>query len=1254
MSAELCATHLNSLDATAFEEWLRVYFQETYGLPLPPQRYGRSGQRQEGVDLMFRNSQGEWVGVQAKAYKRTSLTRAKLDTEIASAHEFEPPLTHYVVCTLNDRNAALQAHARGATIHGQTNVSVLALQDLAEEASRRQSLMEDLLNRAEAGYLAAVRHVLQPSLTPALAVATSDPSFVDDQILRAIGAWTEAGNPQRALADLAAYTGSADRSQRLLVEVRARFALGELEAVVQVARDEGLQPQPNATLLAYGAHAAALLGDHGHADAWLAQALAIAPAQQAPQVVGAYLRVHAQRDDSNFDALERFATSRLGDALPVALALADTAFQLGDFDAALSWYERARARQAHWPPGARGNELGARIWNMIRSRDDGNAVDVPLRDCAGELMSMLTDPSLQAAGLRLPLLINLGHARHVLGDFQAATEAWDEALDFQEAPPSLWLHRCVLSAVEGIPLPSEDLIRRWATTHMALLVLASACTMLGHTERAAALIDTVLADTAASPNDRVLAHIERIRLESFGQDDRVTPAQVATMLEQVDLEQPSLPLFAWLVGNFGAAGAEQGAAVRAAVIALATNLPVDPKHRMALVEDLLRSQLDEVAIAWLPDIEREAWADRAQVTQLSGAVALLRIYTLTLRFDDVRRLVDQLSVQFPQDPHVAAHCAHALHSAGDRLGAYEVLTAAIRRGIQDGDVIGTWARLAVMLKRRREAHRLLRDLQLAPRHPKEYGELLQARALLGLQGEAGLKITSATQVTPDNVGAVFTSGLLHRTSKPTRAAYGRVVHLRIAQGDAVRLDEHVLLLDEPGDGLSGVRELTKASYPWIAELVGARVGEIRTLTGAPFTGQNATIVDVVAADRWSVMQAAQLIPLLPPAATGVEAISADVGVLQDRLSQQVNSSRRAREDVLSKASDGGSAISLIAPVMNSSPRALLRSCLPWRPTGHPGSTEEIRVDDQALVDCARLVLDPVTLLLMVDINADGLLTALPAKPVMTPQAAWQLFDWWYELERHHRGTAAHVTASAEGKLIVLPVTAERRRETLAFWQRVLNAVIQHIELVQPPPVTNTELQQCVRVLGTPVISGMAVAAAHGWAYVTEESMLRAVAIHVAHAQVGSLHRLLVIGATRGWWRPAQALAYLSTLIRHGWTWISFPVSMLRTALRLPTAERGPIIELLLRQMKRAEPTVAIRTLFALLRDLDKNVYPGVDASRLRKLIGDCLPAGISREQRLALSQQYARLHTGRLHRASRRCIERWANRPVRGQSTEAQ
>ncbi|WP_199100752.1 hypothetical protein, partial [Dyella sp. ASV21] len=740
----------------------------------------------------------------------------------------------------------------------------------------------------------------------------------------------------------------------------------------------------------------------------------------------------------------------------------------------------------------------------------------------------------------------------------------------------------------------------------------------------------------------ILAHVERIRVASAGHDSRVTPAHVDTMLGLVNREEPSLPLFAWLVGNFAAAGPEQGEAVRRAVTELAPLLPIDGTQRLALAEDLVRADLDEAAIGWLPDIEQEAWPERGPVAQPTGALVLLRIFSKTFRWADARQLADQLQVQFPDDAHILLHCAQAFRRAGDRMGAYHLLTAAVSRGVHDGSLIGTWAHLAVSLGRRRAAHRLLSSLQIAPRSPQEYGLLLRARAVLGIHDDVGLTLSPAMQVTPETAGEVFTSGLLGRVARPARVAFGRIAHVVITQNGGERFNEHVLLLEDPGDGLPGTRALDSRHFAWVTELLGALPGEIRTLSAAPFAGAQASIVDVVGADRWGVLQAAQMVHLLPPATTGVETLSADIEALRERLSRQATSHRQARHGALTHAAERGSGIALIAKATGVSPRALLRKNAPWVPTGHSGSPEDINADDQALVDSGRLVVDPISLLLLVDIGAESLLGALPTKPVMTPQAVWQLFDWWYEHERHQRGTRAHVAMLDDGRMAWMSLTASERRETRAYWLRVQHAVANYIEQVEAPPLSNLELKRCAGMLGSPVISGIALAAAKGWAYLTEEAMIRAVAIHIGQAKVCSVHRVMVAGSTLGWWPESRALAWLAMLMRHGWSWISFPISMLESACKLPNGERGDIPNLLLSRIKMSHPAAGIQAIFGLLRMLDRGKLPNVAQGRLRNHAIDCLPYGTDPVKRWSVARRFASQHPQGIHKATRRRIERWA------------
>jgi predicted helicase len=74
------------------------------------QRHGRSGQRQQGVDIYGQPEDlgGQYVGIQCKRYEDGSLTRAKIEKEIAEADQFRPPLAEYIIATTEHLDAKLQ------------------------------------------------------------------------------------------------------------------------------------------------------------------------------------------------------------------------------------------------------------------------------------------------------------------------------------------------------------------------------------------------------------------------------------------------------------------------------------------------------------------------------------------------------------------------------------------------------------------------------------------------------------------------------------------------------------------------------------------------------------------------------------------------------------------------------------------------------------------------------------------------------------------------------------------------------------------------------------------------------------------------------------------------------------------------------------------------------------------------------------------------------------------------------------------
>ena len=98
--------------------------------------------------------------------------------------------------------------------------------------------------------------------------------------------------------------------------------------------------------------------------------------------------------------------------------------------------------------------------------------------------------------------------------------------------------------------------------------------------------------------------------------------------------------------------------------------------------------------------------------------------------------------------------------------------------------------------------------------------------------------------------------------------------------------------------------------------------------------------------------------------------------------------------------------------------------------------------------------------------------------------------------------------------------------------------------------------------------------------------------------MASLHRLLVCARERSWITSARALKLLVTLMDRGWSWISFPTSMLQTTLRQPERQCWPTIDTLLRQAHKADLVIALQALIALLAEIDRGQYPRLSTTRL--------------------------------------------------------
>ncbi len=100
-----------------FEELCADVFQAAWADPNLI-RYGRSGQRQRGVDIVTRSGALDPVGLQCKKQTRwpvKTLTKKQIDAEVAKALKFTPVLKAFYILTTAPDDVDLQDHARAIT-----------------------------------------------------------------------------------------------------------------------------------------------------------------------------------------------------------------------------------------------------------------------------------------------------------------------------------------------------------------------------------------------------------------------------------------------------------------------------------------------------------------------------------------------------------------------------------------------------------------------------------------------------------------------------------------------------------------------------------------------------------------------------------------------------------------------------------------------------------------------------------------------------------------------------------------------------------------------------------------------------------------------------------------------------------------------------------------------------------------------------------------------------------------------------------
>ena len=86
-----------------FESIVCDVFTSMFGIQF--QKWGRKGQKQEGIDLI-----GENIGVQCKNYQTAKLTTSLIEADIQKAEQLMPPLSRLYIVTTASRDVTIQKY----------------------------------------------------------------------------------------------------------------------------------------------------------------------------------------------------------------------------------------------------------------------------------------------------------------------------------------------------------------------------------------------------------------------------------------------------------------------------------------------------------------------------------------------------------------------------------------------------------------------------------------------------------------------------------------------------------------------------------------------------------------------------------------------------------------------------------------------------------------------------------------------------------------------------------------------------------------------------------------------------------------------------------------------------------------------------------------------------------------------------------------------------------------------------------------
>lgn len=1219
----------------AFEDLVADLIQAMFNPPLPATRYGRRGQRQDGVDITWVTAGGEHHAAQCKFYIDAKLTKDHIDRDLSAAHSISPPLQKFIFATTKPRDRFLKDHARSCVLHGRAGaVDIWFWEDIEQFLSRHEDVAYQLVQPK------IVRHMGLYLRKEGLALVPSDFSGIQQVGAQDRSALAEETTGLLSMGRLSAVIerltapGVRLSDDLRLTLARAYFQCENYAQVIALADEEPV----SARLLALAGYVHAIMGMAADSSVASARAHANASQEDLPYITALNLSAMRVRDSVAYEAILQAVPPALSENPLIRGVLGDAAQHEGLYDIAITHYEAAIALDL------RPNVL--RRMALLAARLSRTSAQLPLADFTlrqpelikelGALRDELRaeDNEKIDASVRGKLLHNLGVASMLLGDGPAAVEYARSALRLVPENADYWVRYGFTLTVFGFEMEPELMRQAPLDNAQVQLMLADIEYRNGNAEAARNRIESALALPQVEPDLKARLEAQRIVVQGPAalDSDRVRellagaeagPCPNPFLLRVIGEPELSLELTAQLLR----------------VVASADFTGMDVRERVALAGALVERGLVVGAVRFLPDL-RDVVRFRNGPIDPSVAGVLLRVLLAARRLDEAETLSGEWCIHAPENPYARSLRTRILLAGGEVRLALEELLGARAVLAKSAPLLGKAVALARVCGCLHEARRVISTIDMPrPRNINDNRALWFA--LTAIQEWRRLEELALVSLQPGTDLGSISGELLHLTATMRASGPSGAVreNCKITVAHPQRGDLHYWVGSSPPP-IAGL-----GRGDWLNIFLGLKPGVQVVPASGPYMGVSLTLTDVKPALTLFHEHAQQ-----QGLAEGqLHAYQGNPSELIDQIREMLQTRREATQRSLEIGAQAGMPAVVMASVLSCSPRQFLHSGEGWVPRCHRGGPEDFEREDCALKSISEWVVDGVTICLIVEAELETMFPALGVRLYVTKETCATLREWYLQ-ERENLRAMGIMSAGDGGRVNMQSFGTRDRSVHRAFWLRVKNFVDTQCMLTErAADDVAAEFSDHVDELDVATVSSLAAAKAYGRGFLSDEMAVRQGYAQSSEIESASLRPFLMrwfrINFMPGKGRALAQIRAMARLASYGRVFQSIPIAALHLALYAGSHERREILKALLSTLRTAEPRAWLQgiTLIAhnhLLRQ--RSLKKGMDPCRLIPLVLKSLPTLPKEEYRIIAD--YLEQTWRAVDRRTRRSVTRWLRR----------